>query len=193
MILYLASGSPRRAELLQQIAAPFTVLPAPAIDETPRPGELPLDYVQRMASEKAAVGLTRMPAPGAVLGADTAVVLGENILGKPADDAEALTMLTQLSGQSHQVISAVCLCLEGRQAVRHSVTTVQFRPLEAARLQAYVATGEGRDKAGSYGIQGLGGALVASLSGSYSGVVGLPLEQTVELLEWADIPYWQVD
>jgi len=102
-------------------------------------------------------------------------------------------MLTQLSGQSHQVISAVCLCLEGRQAVRHSVTTVQFRPLEAARLQAYVGTGEGRDKAGSYGIQGLGGALVASLSGSYSGVVGLPLEQTVELLEWADIPYWQVD
>jgi septum formation protein len=146
MILYLASGSPRRAELLQQIAVPFTVLPAPAIDETPRPGEVPLDYVQRMASEKAAVGLTRMPLPGAVLGADTAVVLGERILGKPADDADALAMLAQLSGQSHQVISAVCLCLEGRQAVRHSVTTVHFRPLDSARLQAYVATGEGRDK-----------------------------------------------
>lgn len=193
MILYLASGSPRRAELLQQIAVPFTVLPAPSIDETPRSAEAAVDYVRRMAREKALVGQARMPTPGAVLGADTAVVLGDQILGKPADDTEALAMLTQLSGTPHQVISAVCVCSEGRQAVRHTVTTVQFRPFEAARLEAYVATGEGRDKAGSYGIQGLGGALVESLSGSYSGVVGLPLEQTVELLEWADIPYWQID
>ncbi len=193
MILYLASGSPRRAELLQQIAVPFTVLPPPSIDETPRAAEVPVSYVRRMAREKALVGRECMPVPGAVLGADTAVVMEGRILGKPADDAEALAILTQLSGQSHQVVSAVCVCLEDRHAVRHTVTTVQFRALESARLEAYVATGEGRDKAGSYGIQGLGGALVESLSGSYSAVVGLPLEQTVALLEWADIPYWQID
>lgn len=190
MTLYLASGSPRRAELLRQIAVPFSVLPAPNVDETPLPGELPVDYVCRMAQEKACAG--RQP-DGAVLGADTAVVLGNEILGKPADDREALAMLKALNGAEHQVMSALALLYKDQMTVRYSITQVQFRHLDDARLQAYVDTGEGADKAGSYGIQGLGGVLVASLSGSYSGVVGLPLEQTVELLELADIPYWQVD
>lgn len=190
MHLYLASGSPRRAELLRQIAVPFSVLPAPNIDETPLSGELPVDYVCRMAEEKARAG---SQPDGAVLGADTAVVLGNDILGKPADGHEALTMLKALNGAEHQVMSALALLYRDQMAVRYCVTRVQFRHLDEARLQAYVNTGEGADKAGGYGIQGLGGALVASLTGSYSGVVGLPLEHTVELLEWAGIPYWQVD
>ncbi|EKF74163.1 maf protein [Alcanivorax hongdengensis A-11-3] len=190
MELLLASGSPRRAELLRQIGVPFRVLKAPDIDETPQPGEAPLAYVRRMAREKAAAGATGQ-SDQAVMGADTAVVLGEQILGKPRDDAHALAMLTALSGREHQVISAVCIHCAAGENVQQSLTRVHFRALDKATLQAYVATGEGRDKAGAYGIQGLGGALVATLNGSYSGVVGLPLEQTVTLLDWAGIPYWQ--
>ena len=189
--LLLASGSPRRAELLSQVGVPFTVLPPPDVDETPHAGEAPLDYVARLAAAKALAGQAAHRPAGAVLGADTAVVLGERILGKPHDDEHALTMLEALNGREHRVISAVCLCLAGQRRAALSVTRGCFRELPLARLRAYVATGEGRDKAGGYGIQGLGAALVASLTGSYSGVVGLPLEHTLPLLEWADIPYWQ--
>lgn len=195
MTLYLASGSPRRAELLRQIAVPFSVLPAPDIDETPLPGEPPLDYVCRMAREKALVGVVAAGEllDGAVLGADTAVVLGGEILGKPADAQQALAMLKALNGAEHQVMSALALLHRGHLEVRHAITRVQFRHLSEAQLQAYVDTGEGADKAGGYGIQGLGAALVASLAGSYSGVVGLPLEQMVVLLDQVGIRYWQTN
>ncbi|MAX55253.1 MAG: septum formation inhibitor Maf [Alcanivoracaceae bacterium] len=195
MVLYLASGSPRRAELLQQIAAPFSVLKAPDIDETPQAGEAPLAYVLRMAQQKALAGERQRQqaglGDGAVLGADTSVVLGAEILGKPRDPDHAIAMLQALNGKSHQVISAVALIVAGEVHQAHSVTTVTFRCLDEARLAAYVATGEGKDKAGGYGIQGLGGALVASLSGSYSGVVGLPLEALVSLMDEAGLDYWQ--
>lgn len=190
-MLYLASGSPRRAELLAQIGVPFTVLKAPGIDETVHAGEAPGDYVLRMAREKAAAGRAAAPGPEPVLGADTAVVLVDRVLGKPADDAQALTTLRDLQGREHRVLSAVCLMVGDTPRLALSETRVRLRALNDERLRAYVATGEGRDKAGAYGIQGLGAALVASLSGSYSGVVGLPLEETVPLLEWAGVPYWQ--
>ena len=195
MILYLASGSPRRAELLRQIAVPFSVLPAPDIDETPLPQEPPLEYVCRMAREKAQVGAVAAHGQplGAVLGADTAVVLGDEILGKPADKQQALAMLKALNGNEHQVMSALALSHRGQLEVRYAITRVQFRHLDEVYLQAYVDTGEGADKAGGYGIQGLGAALVASLTGSYSGVVGLPLEQMVELLDQVGIRYWQTN
>lgn len=193
MTLYLASGSPRRAELLRQISVPFSVLPAPDIDETPMREEPPLEYVCRMAREKAragAAGAGSLP-DGAVLGADTAVVLGDEILGKPANKQQALAMLQALNGAEHQVMSALALLSKGQMDVRYSITRVQFRQLSDRQLQDYVDTGEGADKAGGYGIQGLGAALVASLTGSYSGVVGLPLEQMVALLDQVGIRYWQ--
>ncbi|MQX54910.1 Maf family protein [Alcanivorax sediminis] len=197
MTLYLASGSPRRAELLQQIAVPFTVLKAPDIDERPLHNEDPQSYVERMAKEKSRVGELRRQSEGlpdgAVLGADTAVVLGKEILGKPRDRDHALQMLRALSGNEHQVISALALTQGQACSLACSITLVRFRELNEHQLARYVATGEGDDKAGGYGIQGLGGALVAQLTGSYSGVVGLPLEQTVALLEQAGLDYWRID
>ncbi|ERP90561.1 hypothetical protein Q670_13595 [Alcanivorax sp. P2S70] len=197
MILYLASGSPRRAELLQQIAAPFSVLKPPGIDETPLLAEPPLDYVLRMAKQKALAGERQRQRDGSptgwVLGADTSVVLEGSILGKPRDPAHSLSMLKSLNGRTHQVISAVALLSGGQVRQAHSITTVTFRFMEDARLAAYVATGEGADKAGGYGIQGLGGAMVASLSGSYSGVVGLPLEALVSLMDETGLEYWQTN
>lgn len=189
--LFLASGSPRRAELLAQVGVPFTVLEAPDIDETPAPGEAAPAYASRLAHAKARAGQARHQPAGAVLGADTVVVLDGDILGKPRDDHHALAMLSALNGREHLVISAVCLCLGEHSRAGASQTLVRFRTMDDDRLRAYVATGEGRDKAGGYGIQGLGAALVASLTGSYSGVVGLPLEQTIALLEWAGVAYWQ--
>ncbi|MCH2557344.1 MAG: Maf family nucleotide pyrophosphatase [Alcanivorax sp.] len=189
--LYLASGSPRRAELLAQIGVPFEVLRAPGIDETPAPGEAPRAYVERMAREKAAAGRAGAPDGAPVLGADTAVVLDERILGKPDDADDALATLTLLNGREHRVISAVCLMRGDVWRLRVSETHVRLRDLDRATLAAYAATGEGLDKAGAYGIQGRGAALVAAITGSYSGVVGLPLAETVALLEWAGVPYWQ--
>ncbi len=197
MALYHASGSPRRAELLQQIAVPFTVLKAPDIDETPRPGEAPQAYVERMASEKSCAGERLRAAEGlpfgVVLGADTSVVFEDTILGKPQSRAHALEMLAMLSGNQHQVISALALTTGQECRIACSITQVQFRELTCEQMARYVDTGEGNDKAGGYGIQGLGAALVASLTGSYSGVVGLPLEQTVLLLEQAGLDYWCID
>ncbi len=197
MTLYLASGSPRRAELLQQIAVPFTVLRAPDIDETPLDNEDPQAYVERMAQEKSRVGELRRQAEGlpagAVLGADTSVVLGNLILGKPESRKHALAMLAALSGNEHRVISSLALTCGASCQVATSITRVRFRDLTDREMGRYVATGEGNDKAGGYGIQGLGAALVAQITGSYSGVVGLPLEQTVALLEHAGIDYWCID
>lgn len=193
--LYLASGSPRRTQLLQQIGVPHTVLAFPGIDETPRSDEPAALYVQRMAREKACAGYQMLPPrhlDGAVvLGADTAVVLGDTIMGKPADESAAVNMLTQLSGATHQVLSAVCLHDGNVSDVALSITQVQFRVLERADIDAYVASGEPFGKAGAYAIQGFGAVLVANLHGSYSGVVGLPLAETWQLLYDAGITAWQ--
>lgn len=193
--LYLASASPRRAELLAQIGVRFSRLVFPGINETPRAGEAPADYVQRMAREKAIAGRAALDgAPqAAVLGADTSVVLGERILGKPADRDDARQMLQALSGTVHEVLSAVSVLTPDGQQTRLSTTRVWFRDLDSAEIDTYLATGEPFDKAGAYGIQGCGAVLVDALHGSYSGVVGLPLAETRALLHWANVPYWQQD
>lgn len=185
--LILASRSPRRADLLSQLGLSFSVHAAD-IDETPGRGELAADYVLRMAREKAAA-LDAGPEV-AVLAADTSVIVDGDILGKPADNAEATAMLGRLSGRNHQVISAVALRYQGREDHCAVATEVEFAALDAAEIAAYVAAGEGRDKAGGYGIQGQGAALVTGIRGSYSGVVGLPLQETVTLLRNAGALAW---
>lgn len=189
--LYLASSSPRRSELLQQIGVPFTLCIAP-VDETPFAGELPCDYVQRLALAKAQAALASLPeGDSVVLGADTAVVLGQQILCKPLDRDDALATLRSLSGREHQVLSAVAVVSAQRSDVRVVSTAVTFRALSDAEIEAYWATGEPCDKAGSYGIQGLAGVFVTQLQGSYSAVVGLPLCETAELLASFDVACWQ--
>jgi septum formation protein len=190
--LYLASGSPRRRELLTQIGVPFLSQIVP-IDENPLPDELPVAYVERLARAKAQAGLAALSQPldAVVLGADTAVVLDGRILGKPADAAEAQATLTALSGRSHQVLTAVALASPTRVAVRVVSSQVSFRPLRAEEIAAYWASGEPQDKAGSYAIQGLAAVFVSQLQGSYSAVVGLPLCETAELLEEFAISCWQ--
>jgi len=190
--LYLASGSPRRRELLTQIGVPFLTQIAP-IDENALPGESPLAYVERLACAKGHAGLAALAnADGAVvLGADTAVVLDGRILGKPQDRADALATLQALSGRSHQVLTAVALVSHERQASRVVTSQVTFRPLTQTEIEAYWASGEPQDKAGSYGIQGLAAVFVSQLQGSYSAVVGLPLCETAALLAEFAIPCWQ--
>ena len=190
--LYLASGSPRRRELLTQIGVPFLTQIAP-IDENALPGESPLAYVERLARAKGHAGLAALAdADGAVvLGADTAVVLDGRILGKPRDRADALATLQALSGRSHQVLTAVALVSRERQASQVVTSQVTFRPLSLAEIEAYWASGEPQDKAGSYGIQGLAAVFVSQLQGSYSAVVGLPLCETAALLAEFAIPCWQ--
>ncbi len=178
--IILASASPRRQELLNQIKVAYRVHPVD-LDETPRPDEAPLAYVQRLAAEKSAACTELLGDGLPVLAADTAVVLGDLIMGKPKDRDDALAMLRQLSGKMHRVYSAISL--RGRehgQAV--SITEVTFRVLTEGEIAVYWQSGEPADKAGSYAIQGLGGVFVESISGSFSGVVGLPLFETAELL-----------
>ena len=178
--IILASASPRRKELLDQINVSYRVYPVD-LDETPWPDEAPLDYVQRVAAEKSAACKAQLNTEMPVLAADTAVILGSVIMGKPKDKADAMAMLTQLSGKTHQVYSAVSL--RGRehgQAV--SITEVTFRCLTEQEILAYWNSGEPFDKAGSYAIQGRGGVFIESIKGSFSGVVGLPLFETSELL-----------
>ncbi len=178
--IILASASPRRKELLDQINVSYRVYPVD-LDETPWPDEAPLDYVQRVAAEKSAACKAQLNTEIPVLAADTAVILGSVIMGKPKDKADAMAMLTQLSGKTHQVYSAISL--RGRehgQAV--SITEVTFRCLTEQEILDYWHSGEPADKAGSYAIQGRGGVFVESIKGSFSGVVGLPLFETAELL-----------
>ncbi|WP_104492091.1 Maf family protein [Paracoccus denitrificans] len=178
--LILGSASPRRLELLAQIGiVPDMILPA-EIDETPRRGESPRDYVRRMAREKAAA--LAGSAHGAILCADTVVVAGRRILGKPLDDAEARRFLQLLSGRRHRVLTSVALAHEGRLRERLVETTIRFRPLTATQIDAYLATGEWQGKAGAYAIQGHASAFAIWMQGSYSGVVGLPLAETASLL-----------
>jgi len=181
--IYLASASPRRAELLEQIGVTFTVLDVD-VDEQHRPGETPVDYVTRLALAKAHAGRALLDAVDSrpVLGADTTVVAGDRIMGKPRDMEDAVAMLLDLSGRVHQVISAVALA-GAHAAVRASISDVKFRTLSAAECQAYWKTGEPQDKAGGYAIQGRAAQFVERLEGSYSGVMGLPLYETALLLK----------
>ena len=188
--LYLASGSPRRRELLAQIGVPFTVTSAP-IDETPLPDESAVAYVERLARSKAEAGLASLAGPAVVLGADTAVVLDGRILGKPENREDALAMLADLSGREHQVLTAVALD-DGQRVHSFCVTsTVRFRAISTDEAQRYWASGEPADKAGGYAVQGLGAVFVTGLSGSYSAVVGLPLCETADLLGQFGIACWQ--
>ncbi|WP_372964305.1 nucleoside triphosphate pyrophosphatase [Marinobacter sp.] len=187
--LILASASPRRAELLKQVGLHFHVQPAD-IDETPFPGESPEQYVERLAREKALL-IARQHPDSLVLGSDTSVIQNGDILGKPESKEQAAAMLQALSGNTHQVLTAIALAKGGQCRSRVVVTDVTFRELSPDEIQAYVATGEPMDKAGSYGIQGLAGIFVSSLKGSYSAVVGLPLQETAALLAEAGHPVLQ--
>lgn len=182
--LYLASGSPRRGEILSQLGVCYQRLSA-EIDESRQGTESPRDYVQRLAVEKAAAGWRVLCASGMplhpVLAADTTVALGDCILGKPTDAADAYAMLSQLSGQRHEVLTSVAIQQGERVELALSVSIVEFAPLSAEQIHAYIATGEPMDKAGSYGIQGLAGLFVRDLQGSFSGVMGLPVFETGQL------------
>jgi septum formation protein len=193
--LYLASASPRRQDLLKQLgvkAQPVSV----CVDEARFQQEEPHHYVVRLALAKATAGLAQLNADQRsvpVLGADTAVVCAGQVLGKPEDQAQAVQMLNLLSGRTHQVLTGVALVLGENIATALSCTSVTFAALDPAQIVAYCATGEPADKAGSYGIQGYAAAFIASISGSYSGVVGLPLAETASLLIRFGVPIWQPD
>ena len=178
--LYLASRSPRRQELLRQVGVRFAIVTA-GVEERRRPGQSPADYAVATALAKARAA--RAPGPQPVLGADTDVVIDGEILGKPADRAQALSMLQRLAGRTHEVYSGVALVQGAREQAALSVTRVTFGPISAAQAAAYWDTGEPADKAGAYGIQGRGARFVQRIEGSYSGVMGLPLYETVQLLE----------
>jgi septum formation protein len=183
--LVLASASPRRKQILEQLGLAFRVIPS-GFDETLLEGETPATHVERLARGKAAEIVARLASTGeaaCVLAADTIVVLDTEILGKPRDDQDAVRMLLGLSGRAHRVSTGVALCVPGVEPLSAVFETeVQFRELSPANAAAYVESGEGRDKAGSYAIQGLGAGLVREIRGSYTNVVGLPAAETLDLL-----------
>ena len=193
--IYLASQSPRRRQLLDQLGvAHELLLPNAAGDiaedaeaiEAEHPGEAPRDYVQRVTAGKLAAAVARharrqLPS-GPILCSDTTVALGAQILGKPADADDARRILQMLSGQEHEVLTAVAMQHGEQRLAALSISKVRFMPLSAAQIDAYVASGEPMGKAGAYGIQGLAGAYVEQMSGSYSGIMGLPLFETAQLL-----------
>jgi len=186
-LIWLASASPRRSALLDQIGVPHRIRPL-ALDETRLPGETPADYVQRLARAKAEQLWSqlaedeRLP----VLGADTTVALGGETLGKPADRAEAALILRRLSGQTHQVLTAVALRHGRGCEVKLSSSEVTLRPLSEREIADYWDSGEPADKAGAYGIQGRAALFIEHIAGSYSGIVGLPLYETGQLLRSLD-------
>ena len=187
-VLRLASASPRRRQLLELIGVPHVVLPAD-IDETPRMAEPPGEYVVRLACEKAAaIWAVAQDLP--VLAADTTVVVDGEILGKPESEAQAHDMLGKLSGREHLVHTGVALIAGGAQQVVLSSTRVKFSALSREQIHAYWQSGEPQGKAGAYAIQGLGAVFVADIAGSYTGVMGLPLFETAQLLRAAGIPVW---
>lgn len=186
--LCLASMSPRRRELLQQIGVAH-VTAVPNIDEAVLAGEAAPGYVVRIACAKARAVADRF-APLPVLAADTIVVLDGHICGKPADAQQGIDMLRRLSGRTHEVLTAVALAHGGGTDHRLSTSAVRFRPLSLAECCAYWESGEPRDKAGGYAVQGRGAVFIEHLSGSYSGVMGLPLFETAQLLAAAGVPYW---
>jgi nucleoside triphosphate pyrophosphatase len=181
--LILASSSPRRQHLLEMLGIPLRVVPS-NLPEVRRPAETPIDYVERLAREKA------LSVSGSlVLGADTTVIVRDEVLEKPQDTADALRMLRKLQGRTHQVVTSVALVAAGTVYQATDVTNVTFRRADEAMLEAYVATGEPMDKAGAYGIQGYGAALVERIDGDFFSVMGLPLRLVLNLMEQAGHPY----
>ncbi len=181
--LILASASPRRQELLKLLGYPFITQPADILEQK-HPQESPSDYVQRLAQEKAMAVLMQSAQPDtAVLGSDTVVVVANEVLEKPVNFEHFQAMMQRLSGRSHQVYTAVCLATANQQWQCCVVTDVTFRELSAEDIETYWASGEPKDKAGGYGIQGLAGKFVTRLNGSYFAVVGLPLYETEHLLK----------
>ena len=184
--LYLASKSPRRAEILQNLGLAFTVI-LPDIDESLKPHEPPHEYVLRLCAEKAQAGIHLLSKQSAneciVLAADTTVCVDDDILGKPESAEHAIQMLQSLEGRSHVVHTGVAVAANGIIKTAISTTRVWMKPLTDEEIDAYVATGEPMDKAGGYGIQGLGGAFITRIDGSYTGVMGLPVFETLKLLD----------
>jgi nucleoside triphosphate pyrophosphatase len=189
--IYLASASPRRRQLLEQIGVEYRTRPA-ELSEAARAGEAPAAYVLRLAEQKANAVWQALEAGERrpVLAADTAVVIDDRLLGKPADERDALTALEQLSGRSHWVLTAVALRYEETLVSRLNRSAVTFRRTTEQERRAYCATGEPYDKAGAYGIQGLAAAFIEHIEGSYSGVMGLPLAETTSLLAPFGLPRW---
>ncbi len=188
MPIVLASASPRRSELLGEAGVPFEVVPAD-IDELARPGEAPGEMAERLAREKALAVADRLRAdPGRiVLAADTIVVLGEEVLGKPRDPAHAVELLSKIVGRTHEVMTGVALARTGGDTAStlHVVSRVRMRPAERPEIEAYVATGEPLDKAGAYAVQGDGRRFVEAVEGSETNVIGLPMDETLALIEAA--------
>jgi len=192
--LYLASKSPRRREILEQIGVAHHLIDID-VPELPAKDESPERYVQRLAQDKAQAGVQALQrqglSPAPVLGADTICVLDQRILEKPRDEAHAVDMLLSMAGREHRVLTAICISDGQREQVACSLTRVQFSHFTEAQARTYWQTGEPVDKAGAYGIQGCGAALVEHISGSYSGVVGLPIEALVPLLKLMNVAIWQ--
>lgn len=182
-LLVLASSSPRRRQLLEMLGIPIRIVP-PNLPEVRRQVETPIDYVERLAREKAL-----SVAGSLVLGADTTVVVRDQVLEKPDDAADALAMLRKLQGRTHQVVTSVALAADGVLHQATDITNVTFRRADDAMLEAYIATGEPMDKAGAYGIQGYGAALVERIEGDFFSVMGLPVRLVLNLLEEAGHPY----
>jgi septum formation protein len=190
--IYLASGSPRRSELLRQIGVPFRQL-QPAVDESLLSGEAPPDYVARLARAKAAAGLQLRPplSNEPVLAADTTVVLDGKVFGKPTSRDMCIAMLSELGGRVHRVLTAITLATAAAAETRLSTSEVRLRKITVDEAARYWQSGEPRDKAGGYAVQGFGAIFVESIAGSFSGVMGLPLYETAELLDNAGAPRWQ--
>jgi septum formation protein len=190
--VYLASQSPRRRQLLEQIGVRYELLlPSPEEDsealEMVRPGEAPLTYVKRVTQLKLEAAVDRMKQRGLpqapILCADTTVALGREILGKPQDDKDALRILKMLSGQTHRVLTAVAVASNRKRAICVSVSQVTFASMKLADIKSYIASGEPMGKAGAYGVQGLAATHISEIKGSYSGIMGLPLFETAQLLK----------
>ncbi len=175
--IILASGSPRRADLLRLLGLDLLVRPA-AVDESPRPGEPPADLAERLARSKALGVAGPLPSPALVIAADTIVVCGEAILGKPRDSHDAARMIAKLQGRTHEVISAIALRALPEETLEcdRAISRVTFAPMSEAEVRWYAETGEGLDKAGAFALQGIGAVFITAIAGSYTNVIGLPLE-----------------
>jgi septum formation protein len=185
--LILASGSPRRRQLLDMLGLSFDVVPAD-VDETRFEGESPRSHAERLAREKAGAVAARFPG-SVVVGSDTIVVLEDEILGKPRDEQEAEAMLLRLNGRTHMVMTGVAVARDGKVRSAVETASVRFRPFDEEFARAYIATGEPADKAGAYGIQGYGSAIVERVEGDYYAVMGLPIVRLLALLEAAGMRY----
>lgn len=190
-MIYLASQSPRRQELLRQLGVRFEIVDVELVEQR-KPLELPAVYVSRVARDKALDGLSRLAGnkDAIVLGADTDVVVDDDVLGKPADSAEAHAMLKRLSGRRHEVLSSVWLVSETLQRHHTVATWVTFGAMSDTEINAYIATGEPFGKAGAYAVQGKAAAFIENIEGSFSGVMGLPLHETYRLLRNFNVPFW---